>query len=255
MDNRINILVIEDEYLAYLRLEKKLMTLDFPLTISKWCDSIENSIAYLNMKTNIDLIIMDIRLGDGLSLEIFDKININIPIIFTTAYDEYMMKAFKFHSVDYLLKPIDEVELNFAFSKFYNLYYLGKKESSEFEKLITLPANQGHKERYLVKNGNQIVVVSASEISYFYTQDGYSHIMTFNGKKYLIDDSLDLIQKNLDSTLFFRINRSIILSLKAIQKVETYVNSRYIVSLNPTFHEKAIVSRERVKVFKEWLDQ
>jgi DNA-binding LytR/AlgR family response regulator len=254
MGKSIKILIIEDEALAAKRLERLLSDTEFDIEVIMKCESVATSVAYLQSNPAIDLILMDIRLGDGISLDILEQTNINIPVIFTTAYDEYTLKAFKLQSIDYLLKPIDHDELKSALAKYQKIYQYSNKAAISDHETPTHTSFR-YKERYLVKTGNHLMVIRMKEIAYFYTDNGYTHIVTNNNKKYLIDDALDTVQKMVDPEEFFRINRAMLISLNSIEKMETYFNSRYSLTLHPGFSDQVIVSRERVKEFKDWIEK
>jgi two-component system, LytTR family, response regulator LytT len=250
----INILIIEDELHAAKRLQKLISETTFETHVLQHCESIEASLAYLKAEPNIDLIFMDIRLGDGISLSLFEQIKITAPVIFTTAYDEYMLKAFKVNSIDYLLKPIDALELENAIQKYESLYQKNELPQIDLSSLFSILNPPKFKERYLVKSGTQMIIVPVEEIQYFYTEDGYSFIMSIQGKKHIIDQTLDNIQKEINPKEFFRINRAMLLRATSIVKVEQYFNSRFSLELVPKFTDSVIVSREKVKDFKEWLE-
>jgi two-component system, LytTR family, response regulator LytT len=248
----IKVLIVEDEILAAKRLKKLLLQLDRDIEIIGHCDSIESTVAFLKNNSNIDLLLMDIHLGDGLSLEIIKQIDIKIPIIFTTAYDEYTLKAFKLNSIDYLLKPIELEELSFAFDQFHK-FYQSEKPAIDLQNLISKLNIASHKERFLIKHGSQLVIVTIGDVAYFYTDEGYTHLVTQDNKTYLLDDTLDTLQRDLNPQHFFRINRAIIVKVESIGKIEQYFNSRYSLHLSPAFKGEVIVSRERVKEFKDWI--
>jgi two-component system, LytTR family, response regulator LytT len=218
----INILIIEDEQHAAKRLQKLILETTFESNILNHCESIESTVLYLKTEPNIDLIFMDIRLGDGISLSLFEQIKITAPVIFTTAYDEYMQK-----------NEVPQVDVS---------------------TLLSILNPQKFKERHLVKSGNQMIIVPVEDINYFYTEEGYSFIMTLQGKKHIVDQTLDNIQKEVNPKEFFRINRAMLVRATSILKVEQYFNSRYSLELVPKFSDKVIVSREKVRDFKEWLE-
>lgn len=255
MSKPIKILIVEDELLAAKRLERIISELPYPIEIIDKSHSVASTVKYLKTNPEVDLLLMDIKLGDGLSLDILEQVDINKPIIFTTAFDDYTLKAFKLHSVDYLLKPIDPDELTEAIKKYIHIYRNEEKETTDLKKLITQINGFRFKERFLVKSGNHLIVIQMKDISYFFTSDGYTHLVTNQGKKHIIDDSIETVQKEIDPQHFFRINRSMLISLSSIKKMEQYFNSRYILSLEPNFQDQVIVSRERVKEFKEWLEK
>lgn len=248
----IKICIIEDELPAVKRVKKILQEVDISNEVVMHCDSIASAVEFFNSRPEIDLLLMDIKLGDGLSLDIFNHIDISIPIIFTTAYDEYTLKAFKLMSIDYLLKPIEVNDLNFALRKFQN--WIKNETNFDVKKIISELKGNRAKEKFLIKQGNQLLVIFITDIAYFFTEDGYTFIITHDGKKYIIDDTLDTIQKEINEKEFFRINRSMIIKLNCIKKIEQYFNSRYTLTLMPDFKDQVIVSRERVKEFKEWLE-
>lgn len=239
--------IVEDEAPASRRLERILKDSPFEVDVVLRCASVEEGIQLLDGNPEIDLLLMDIRLGDGTSLEILEKTSLDIPVIFTTAYDEYTLKAFKHQSVDYLLKPVDADELNQAIEKYIRLYR---------SQTVAEPENKTftYKERFLVKSGNHLRVIRKNEIMYFYSEDGYTHLVCGNGKKYLMDETLESIIRLLDPSEFFRINRSMIIHHQSIENIETYFNSRYTLTLRPVFADTVVVSRERVKDFKDWLE-
>jgi two-component system, LytTR family, response regulator LytT len=248
----IKVVIIEDEMLAAKRVKKLLSQLDHDIEIIAHCDSIEASVNFLQNNQDVDLLLMDIHLGDGLSLEILKQVEIKVPIIFTTAYDEYTLKAFKLNSVDYLLKPIELEDLAFAFQKFQNLYQK-EQPTLDIQSLLSKLNSPTYKERFLIKHGTQLVIVSITDVAYFYTEEGYTHLVTHDHKTYLLDDTLDTLQKDLNPQHFFRINRAMIVKVESIGKIEQYFNSRYSLHLAPNFKGEVIVSRERVKEFKDWI--
>jgi two-component system, LytTR family, response regulator LytT len=244
----IRICIVEDENPAARRIERLLLESPYPTEVVIHVASVAEGIKLLPKRTDLDLIMMDIRLGDGTSLEILEKAEIDVPIIFTTAYDEYTLKAFKHQSIDYLLKPVDGDELYAAMAKYIRIYKNEDELRSIPDKTFT------YKERFLVKSGNHLRVIRKEDIAYFYSEEGYTHIVCEHGKKYLLDDTLDTITRLLDPKDYFRINRSMIIRHQCIDNIESYFNSRYIVKLIPAFHDQAIVSREKVRDFKEWLE-
>jgi two-component system response regulator LytT len=246
--NPIRICIVEDENPAARRIERLLADAPYHTEVILHVSSVAEGNKLLFKRKDIDLILMDIRLGDGISLEILEKTEIETPIIFTTAYDEYTLKAFKHQSIDYLLKPVDADELYAAIKKYISIYKNQDSSKALSEKTFT------YKERFLVKSGSHLRVIRKEEIAYFYSEEGYTHIVCDHGKKYVLDDTLDSIIRLLDPKDFFRINRSMIISHRCIDKIETYFNSRYALKLSPVFPDQVIVSREKVKDFKEWLE-
>ena len=246
------ILIIEDEAPAAKRLEKLILQLDDQISIVGILDSVEDTLTWLEQNPKPDLIFSDIQLADGLSFQIFENYSSLCPIIFATAYDEYAIKAFQHHSIDYLLKPIDPVHLQKAWNKYLTL----NKTNTTIDlsaMLESLHNKLNYKERFLIKQGDQFKYIKINEVAYFFSSEGYTFLMDKKGKKFIVDDKLDQLTPQLDPTQFFRINRKFIIHESAIIKISSYFNSRLILKLNPDPKEEVIVSREKVQVFKKWL--
>jgi two-component system response regulator LytT len=195
-------------------------------------------------------------LSDGLSFEIFEKIDIKSAVIFTTAYDEYALRAFKLNSIDYLLKPIDEEELATAISKFANQFQANSVSNLDFEaikRMLVNPVSKEYRKRFSVKIGQQIKVIDVVEIECLYSENKGTYIHTLDNRDYLIDSSLEVVEAELDPKDFFRISRKYIIPLHSVKEIQLYSNSRLKISL-PTYKaDEVIVARERVSDFKEWL--
>ncbi|WP_430401068.1 LytR/AlgR family response regulator transcription factor [Flavobacterium sp.] len=250
----MNIIIIEDEKPAARLLQRKLEKLGY--TIQTLLHSVEESISWFENNAHPDLIFLDIQLSDGLSFEIFDKIDIKSPIIFTTAYDEYALRAFKLNSIDYLLKPIEEEELETAINKFQNQFQKNAVSSLDFEairRMLVNPVQKEYKNRFSVKIGNQIKVVLIDEIECFYSENKGTYLHTIDNRDYLLDISLEQLETELNPDLFYRISRKFIIPLQSIKEIQVYTNSRLKVIL-PTYKEdEVIVSREKVSDFKSWI--
>ncbi|MEM1319997.1 MAG: LytTR family DNA-binding domain-containing protein [Bacteroidota bacterium] len=252
----MRVLIIEDEKPAARRLRKLIGDCRPEAIIVEVLDSVEASVAWLNSFESPDLIFMDIQLADGISFDIFAEAQIEAPVIFTTAYDQYTLKAFKFNSVDYLLKPIDPDELKPALDKFDKVFHQNHVyDKSSIEQLLESLSGKSYKERFLVKMGQQLSYVATTDIAYFFSEDGFVHIRDRNNKRHIIDYTLDQLEGVLSPDHFFRINRKIITHLDAIHKIHTYFNSRLKLELRPTADLEVIVSRDRVGDFKLWLDK
>lgn len=251
----MKVLIIEDEIPAAKRL-RKLVTEQFSgAKILDMIDSVEGAIQWLNTFEKPDLIFMDIQLSDGLSFDIFNHTEVTSPVIFTTAYDQYAIKAFKVNAVDYLLKPIDPQELEVSMKKFQDLHqYAHSYDQTAIKELISTITQKDFKTRFLVKVGQQLSYVQTKEISYFYSDEGLVYALTDKNRRHILDYTLEQLNELLDSKRFFRINRKIIISIDAIHKIHTYFNSRLKLELMPRTELDAIVSRERVNDFKAWLD-
>lgn len=252
----MNVVIIEDEKPAARRLKRMLEKIGINAQVL--LHSVEESLNWFHSNAQPDLIFLDIQLSDGLSFEIFEEININSAIIFTTAYDEYALKAFKLNSVDYLLKPIDEDELNNAIKKF-NAHH--PKESNlqvninDIRKLLINPVDRKFKKRLTIKIGQQIKIIHVDEIECFYSENKSTYIHTHANRNYLLDGSLDHWQDLLDPDSFFRVNRTFIIHINAINNMISFTNSRLKLLLQSFKDSQIIVSRERVKYFKDWIDR
>ena len=251
----MNILIIENEKPAADKLVRLLTKIDNSITILGVIETVEETINRLREKPIPDLILMDIQLDDGLCFEIFETVTVDIPIIFTTAYDEYILKAFKVNSIDYLLKPIEEGLLKSALAKFIKLYADKDPFKRDFKQLLFEFRNQ-YKSRFLIKIGEKYKSVPAGEISHFYISERSVFLSDNKGKDYGIDYSLDQLQTMLDPRKFFRINRECIVNVEAISLMYSYSSSRLQLTLKEK--EKSdlfVVSREKVTEFKRWIDK
>ncbi len=252
----MNVLIIEDEKPAARRLARMLNELG--VKANNMLHSVEESINWFQNNQHPDLIFLDIQLSDGLSFEIFEEISVKSAIIFTTAYDEYALKAFKLNSIDYLLKPIDEDELKVAVDKFKEQQ---PKETNlrvdidEIKKLLINPIDRKFKKRLTIKIGQHIKIIHVDEIECFYSENKATYIYTNNSRNYLIDGSLENWFDQLDPEQFFRVNRTYIVHVNAIKDIIAYSNSRLKLILHGYNESEIIVSRERVKDFKDWIDR
>lgn len=250
----MNIIIIEDEKPAARLLQRKVEKLGLEITCM--LHSVEEAIQWFQNNTHPDLIFLDIQLSDGLSFEIFENVSINSAIIFTTAYDEYALRAFKLNSIDYLLKPIDEDELETAISKFKKQFHKNSTTSLDLElikKMLVPQSNKEYKKRFSVKIGQQLKVIPIEDIECIYSENKGTYIHTKENRNYLIDTSLEVIENELNPKDFFRISRKYIIPLSAIKEIQVYTNSRLKIIL-PTYKEdEVIVARERVSDFKDWI--
>jgi DNA-binding LytR/AlgR family response regulator len=246
----MRVLIFEDEKLTADRLIQLLGRIRGDWEIITVLDSIKSGRQWFDKnQEKPNLILMDIRLSDGLCFSLFNYVKIDIPVIFTTAYDEYAIQAFKVNSVDYLLKPIDTDDLLKALVKFEN-HYLDVPDYS----LLFQNFNKNYKSRFLVKIGDQLKFIQNDEIAYFMYNSGLVDAVLKNDNRYPLDQSLDYLEKKLDPSHFFRINRKFIVGLDSIHKINSYFNSRLKLTLYPECDEDVIVSREKVQRFKLWLD-
>ncbi len=248
-------LIVEDERLSAERLAHQVNKLQADIEIAGIVGSVDEARSWFRDNSPPDLVFMDIQLSDGTAFDLLAETTIESPIIFTTAYDEYAIKAFEFNSIDYLLKPIELSKLKSAVEKLQRV----SPNQNSFSKTEDLAALQRvitgeFKKRFLVKIGDQFIPVNSTDIHYFCYDKGSSWIVTLDGKKYLVEHSLDQIENLINPLDFFRINRQFIVTLKAISEIHTYFNSRLLIRLVPEWKEEVIVSRDRVSDFKRWMD-
>lgn len=251
----MNVIIIEDEKPAARRLNRMLSALS--IEVKTMLHSVEESINWFQNNKHPDLIFLDIQLSDGLSFEIFEEIQVKSAIIFTTAYDEYALKAFKLNSIDYLLKPLDEDELKSAVDKFKDNQTKQsdvKVNIDDIRKLLINPVDRKFKKRFTIKVGQHIKIIHVDEIECFYSENKATYIHTNSNRNYLIDDSLEHWQEQLNPENFFRVNRTFIVHINAIKDIVSYTNSRLQLILQSYAKAEIIVSRERVKDFKNWID-
>lgn len=252
----MNVLIVEDEAPAVKQLIKLINKYPEPIHILETIDSVEGTLSFLKTAPPLDLIFLDIHLADGQSFEIFNRQEIHTPLIFTTAYDQFTLKAFKHNSVDYLLKPIEEVALHQALDKYIRFHQQGSKQQMlDLRESIRNLLPKKYKERFVVKSGQQLLYITTQQIAYFLSDQGILYCKSFTGKKHALEYTLDQLEDLLNPDLFFRINRKSIIHIDAIQKINTYFNSRLILELSPSVSFDVIVSRDRVANFKNWLDR
>lgn len=252
----INIVIIEDEKPAARSLERKLDKLGYSSMIN--LSSVEEAVEWFGSNKEPDLIFLDIQLSDGLSFEIFEQVNINSSIIFTTAYDEYALRAFKLNSIDYLLKPIQEDELKQAIDKFQNnrtAIFGFNQQFDLFKQFMSTSNAVEYKERFAVKVGAQIKIILRSEIVCFYSENKATYVQTTEGRNYIIDYTLEELEKMVDPVDFFRMSRKFIVSIHSIKDIYAYSNSRLKLNLVNLESEDLIVSREKVTDFKKWIEK
>jgi DNA-binding LytR/AlgR family response regulator len=251
----MNVLVVENEHPAADKIVRLLKKLDKSIAVLDVIETVEEAINRLQENPQPDLILMDIQLDDGLCFEIFDTVNVDIPVIFTTAYDEYTLRAFKVNSIDYLLKPVDEESLRSALAKFNKLHADRDPFKRDFRQLINEFRNQ-YKSRFLIRIGDKFRSVPAGEISHFHITERSVFLSDYNGRDYGIDNSLDHLQEILDPRKFFRINRECIVNIDSISLMYSYSSSRLQLTLKDREqNELFVVSRDKVADFKKWIDK
>ncbi|MGB5171399.1 MAG: LytTR family DNA-binding domain-containing protein [Eudoraea sp.] len=251
----MNVIIIEDEKPAARRLSRLLGELG--VDVSTMLHSVEEAVNWFQQNEQPDLIFLDIQLSDGLSFEIFDLVEVQSAIIFTTAYDEYALQAFKLNSIDYLLKPIDDEELEVAVKKYKNRAPSNKPLSVDFEdikKLLVHPLERTYKKRFTIRLGQHLKIISVDEIECFYSENKGTYMATTEGRNYLLDTTLEQLENELEPKVFFRVSRKFFVNINYIKDIISYSNSRLIIKLNRFNDQEIIVSRERVKDFKLWLE-
>ena len=250
----MRVIIIEDEKPAARRLDR--MVKEIGLTPEAMLHSVEESINWFHNNEHPDLIFLDIQLSDGLSFEIFEEVNVKSAIIFTTAYDEYALKAFKLNSIDYLLKPIDDEELEIAIEKYKEIQEVSEQnvvfDINEIKNLIA-PQKPSFKNRFTVKIGQHIKMIAIENIECFFSENKATHIHTNENRDYLIDDSLEQLEGKLNPEIFFRVSRKYYVNINSIKDIIAYSNSRLKLILHNYSDTEIIVSRERVKDFKNWI--
>ncbi|HTE08448.1 MAG TPA: LytTR family DNA-binding domain-containing protein [Flavitalea sp.] len=252
----MKILIVEDEELAVKKLQKTLAAIDSESIVVGITDSIKSSVEWLQQNPAPDLILMDIELADGQSFAIFNLTEVKSPVIFTTSYDEYALKAFKVNSIDYLLKPIQKEDLEAALKKFHVLksqHTMGFNMDSLVKELQQKLQPREYRKRFLVKNGQKLLSVEIKDIGYFYSDGRLNFFKTHDNKKFIIDYTMDDLEELLDPEQYFRISRSFFVSIASIDKIDDYFGNRLILNLKPAVDKEALVSREKVADFKKWM--
>lgn len=250
----MRILIVEDEELAVKKLQKTLELVNPDAEVVGFADSIKSTVEWLQDNPQPDLILMDIELADGQSFEIFNLFEVKSPVIFTTSYDEFALKAFKVNSVDYLLKPIQKDELKSALDKYQKM-----KTGSDVNLDVLVRELQQklqpkeYRKRFLVKHGQKLVSVEIGEIAYFYSDGRLNFFKTTDNRKFVVDYTMDELEEMLDPAEYFRISRSFYVSVSSIEKIDDYFGNRLILALRPAVDKEALVSREKVTDFKKWM--
>jgi DNA-binding LytR/AlgR family response regulator len=255
----MKILIVEDEELAVKKLVKTLNGVESSAEIIGITDSIKSTVEWLQENPQPDLILMDIELADGQSFEIFNLTEVKSPVVFTTSYDEYALKAFKVNSIDYLLKPVQKEDLEKALNKFRNLNVKQQDDSNgtSLEKIVKELQQKlqpkEYRKRFLVKNGQKLVSIEVDDIRYFFSDGRLNFFKTADNKKFVVDYTMDELEDMLDPEKYFRTSRSFYVSINSIDKIEDYFGNRLILQLKPLVDKEALVSREKVSDFKKWM--
>jgi DNA-binding LytR/AlgR family response regulator len=254
----MKVLIVEDEQPAAEKLERYLLKYDPKTEIIARIDSVRGATEWLSANQDqVDLIFMDIQLIDGLSFQIFQDVPVRRPVIFTTAFNEFALDAFKVNSIDYLLKPITFTDLSASLKKLESLrqqLHWGTEQTERLQQAVSSLRSKEYKTRFMVKLGEHIRSITADQISLFYADGRDVYLVTNQNRKFIIDYTLESLEDILDPRVFFRLNRTFILNINAIKDVLMYSNSRLKITLQQEFDKEIIVSREKVSDFKEWFD-
>lgn len=252
----MNVLIVEDEILAAERIQALLLECDPEAVVVEQVDSVEDTVNFFKTGKHVDLLFLDIQLADGKSFEIFEKVNIDVPIIFTTAYDQYAIRAFKFHSIDYLLKPVQYEELQQALSKLKRLSNASTSIDINTLKKILLESPKHYKERFVIKVGNKLQYKQTTDVAYFFAEGKEAYLVTKSeNRKFLIDQTLEELEGVLNPEIFFRISRKFIVNIDSILEVRGLSSLGMEVKLKQGTEHSLVVSRERAQKLKKWLDR
>lgn len=254
----MKVLIIEDEQIAADKLTKLVHQYDPNIEILEQFDTVEGTVYWLQQNDAPDLLFLDIHLADGFSFEIFDQVEVKCPVIFTTAYDQYAIQAFKIKSVDYLLKPVKFEDLRAAMDKYKEIFESTPTQNfaSDMQTLAKLIQNQQkeYKSRFLIKVGNIIKTISVNDVAYFHFEDRATLLVTSDNRRYPVNQTLDELEEMLDPKKFARANRQFIVTFEAIQKIHPYFKGRLKIDLTPKQSTDLVISSEKSKGFKKWLD-
>ncbi len=252
----MKVIIVEDELAASENLAYLLQSIDNDIEVEKVLESVKDALEFFAKPYDATLIFMDIHLADGLSFEIFEKVEVNTPIIFTTAYDQYALKAFKVNSIDYLLKPIDEEELNEAINKFKNRTPEKGIDQQQIEGLLSLIGDnkKKYRETFLVSHRDELIPLKTQNIAYFKIDTGVVKGITVDNQTYVMDQKLEEIEEELDPSIFHRVNRQFIVRKDALESIKFYFNGKLIVTLAPACDEKIVVSKAKATPFKNWVN-
>ena len=251
----MKVVIVEDEIAATEHLIDILGEIDSKIEVLVTLDTVKKSIDYFQQPTEAQLVFMDIHLADGISFEIFEKVNISIPVIFTTAYDEYALKAFKVNSLDYLLKPVDDEELKSALSQYHknSSSILGSSELNAIRQLVEGPSKK-YRSTFLVNHRDGMVPIKTDDIAYFFIDNGVVYAYTETNQKYVIEKKLDDVELELNPQKFKRANRQFIVNRDALVNIKFYFNGKLILNTQPPSAERIVVSKARATEFKNWVD-
>lgn len=256
----MKIVIIEDEQHAAESLEALILELRPGATILASLRSVEDSIDWLSSQASADLVFSDIQLSDGNSFEIFREVNPGCPVIFTTAFNEYALEAFKINSIDYLLKPIKKRDVGKAIKKFEELHqHQLIQELNNLKKLLSnteaSSTQTAKRSRFLAKSGQTLLSIPINDVAYFLAEDGVVFLYDYKGKRYIVNYTLEELTKQTDSNLFFRVNRQYLVHIDSVKKIHSYFKGRLKLELNPANEDNIVISSDKANSFKKWLDQ
>jgi len=255
----MQVLIVEDELLLSRRLKNLLGEVDSEIEIAGMTASVDETVRWLQSHPLPELIFLDIELGDGKSFDILKQLKIDVPVIFTTAYDEFALQAFKVNSIDYLLKPIKKDELQAAIDKFkkFNRHSAKDETASKIDRLLLAlnPQKGKFRERFLIKKGHKMISVDINDVGYFTIHNTINYLITRDKQRFIIDYTLDELEAMLDPSIFFRANRQFIITRQIIQSILPWFNSKLKVELHQQTDDDIIISREKAKQFKEWMGE
>ncbi len=250
----MNVLIFEDERPTSIRLASLLTEIDGSIRIIGSIGSVQAGIKWYKENEMPDLIFQDIQLSDGNCFEIFDAVEVTAPVIFTTAFSEYAIKSFQVNSIDYIIKPYDIKDLKFALDKYRKFPHAFSPPEKELLKEILKKETFTPKKRFLVKMGDNYLPISSDDIAYLISDGGLTFATLFNKERHIVNYSIVELAKQMDTSVFFQINRKMIVNVNSVKKLSSWFNSRLKLVLVPPIEEDAVVSRERTSSFKEWLD-
>lgn len=247
--------IIEDEFLAAQLLEKKIKDLRPKWQCVAKLESVLEATDYLSEFDDFELVFCDIHLSDGKSFEVFEKVEVSQPVIFTTAFDQYAIDAFKVHSIHYLLKPLKDEQLKDAIEKFETQNAQSKASQDDRMQALLKASDQRGRSRFLVKKGQNMKIIPVEEVAYFYSRDGLTYLITSSGESFLLNETLEQLESGLDPKCFFRANRQFIIHINSISEIEPYFKGKLFAHLNPKQKEDCIISQAKAASFKEWLNE
>ncbi|MFQ3599338.1 MAG: LytTR family DNA-binding domain-containing protein [Chloroherpetonaceae bacterium] len=253
----MNVVIVEDEAFAAKRLQKLLAECNASIQVVATLDSVSSTVQWFQTHAKPDLAFFDIQLSDGISFEVFKQVRLDVPIVFTTAYNDYALQAFKVSSIDYLLKPIDVDDLRRSLEKFKSLKGQFQPTSLDVESLIkqVIEKRAAYRSRFLVAFRDELIAISSDDVAYFFSENKLTHLVRADGKKFIIDHTMEELQAELNPSRFFRANRRFIVSLQSIASIQKFFGGKLKLLLSPPTLEEVTVSRETAPEFKAWLDQ